>query len=256
MTKRSTSRKIGTIGLFVVAFVLGIAYVLLLMPDITGDGEAATVQVAAGRVVVGPTRTLRPTRTPRPTQIPVVSPSPDPQLPRAKVGIVAGHWQSDVGAVCPDGLKEVRINLDVASQVVSILHDKGYRAELLPEFSERLHGYEADAFVSIHADSCSVPDVSGFKVARVASSAIPEEEDRLVACLTREYGRGTGLNFHKNSITYDMTDYHAFKEIDTSTPGAIIEMGFMGSDRELLTEKSSRVAEAIVNGILCFLEGE
>jgi len=256
LTKSSTGRRIGTIVLFVVAFVLGIVYVLLLTSDNTGDGEVATVPVTAGHPVVGPTRTLRPTRTPHLTQTAVVSPSPDPQLPRAKVGIVAGHWQSDVGAVCPDGLKEVRINLDVASQVVSILQDKGYRAELLPEFSERLHGYEADAFLSIHADSCSVPDVSGFKVARVASSAIPEEEDRLVACLTREYERGTGLLFHKNSITFDMTDYHAFKEIDTATPGAILEMGFMGADRELLTEHSAQVAEAVVNGILCFLEGD
>ena len=53
-----------------------------------------------------------------------------------------------------------------------------------------------------------------------------------------------------------MTDYHAFKEIDGQTPGAIIELGFMGADRELLTEESAQVAKAIVNGILCFLEGE
>jgi N-acetylmuramoyl-L-alanine amidase len=150
----------------------------------------------------------------------------------------------------------VRINLDIGSQVVSILLEEGYQAELLPEFSDRLDGYKADAFVSIHADSCMVPDVSGFKVARVAASAIPEEEDRLVACLTREYGEGTGLLFHKNSITFDMTDYHAFREIDKQTPGAIIELGFMGKDRELLTEQSEQVAQAVAAGILCFLEGE
>ncbi len=255
-------KRIGTIGLFVVAFVLGIAYVLWLASDTNIDSEAATVPATADRIAVGPTRTLRPTSTPSPTETPVPSPSPLPSpspdltLPSAKIGIVAGHWQNDVGAVCPDGLKEVRINLDVGSQVVSILQDEGYRAELLPEFSERLDGYEADAFVSIHADSCSVLDVSGFKVARVASSAIPEEDDRLVACLTREYGQGTGLPFHKNSITFDMTEYHAFKEIDPQTPGAIIELGFMGADRELLTEHSSQVAQALVKGILCFLEGE
>ncbi len=257
-----TGKRIGTIGLFVVAFVLGIAYVWWLASVTTIDLEVATVPAQSGRVVVGPTRTLRPTSTPSPTETPVPSPSPLPSpspdltLPSAKIGIVAGHWQNDVGAVCRDGLKEVRINLDVASQVVSMLQDEGYRTELLPEFSERLDGYEADAFVSIHTDSCAALGISGFKVARVASSAIPEEEDRLVACLTREYGRGTGLPFHKNSITFDMTDYHAFKEIDTQTPGAIIELGFMGADRELLTDHSSQVAQALVKGILCFLEGE
>ena len=254
--------------LFVAAFVLGVVFVAWLAVATTDEGEATVVSATVDGVVAGPTRTLRPTSTRRPTETPTPvpsptpspspqpSPSPDPADPGSKIGIVAGHWQNDVGAVCPDGLREVRINLDVASQVVSILQDEGYRTELLPEFAERLDGYEADLFLSIHADSCADLDISGFKVARVAASAIPEEEDRLVGCLIREYGRGTGLEFHKNSITFDMTDYHAFKEIDGQTPGAIIELGFMGADRELLTEESAQVAKAIVNGILCFLEGE
>jgi N-acetylmuramoyl-L-alanine amidase len=136
------------------------------------------------------------------------------------------------------------------------LQYEGYDAELLPEYSEKLPGYEADAFVSIHADACNVPEASGFKVARVAASAIPEEEDRLVSCLIKEYGEATGLRFHKNSITFDMTDYHAFNEIHPNTPGAIIELGFMGADREMLTENAYTVALGVARGIACFLEGE
>jgi N-acetylmuramoyl-L-alanine amidase len=153
-------------------------------------------------------------------------------------------------------LLEVTINLDVAARVVAILQYEGYDAELLPEFSDKLDGYEADAFVSIHADSCNVPGASGFKVARVAASAIPEEEDRLVACLIREYADTTGLSFHENSITYDMTVYHAFQEIDPETPGAIIELGFMDADRKLLTEDSYEVAQGVARGVACFLEGD
>lgn len=167
---------------------------------------------------------------------------------------MAGHWQHDPGAVCPDGLQEAEINLDIASRVVAILQHRGYDAELLPEFTDKLHGYKADTFLSIHADSCEVPGVSGFKVARLAASAIPEEEDRLVACLSYEYAIATGLPFHRDSITFDMTDYHAFQEIDPQTPGAIIELGFMDADRDLLTEHSSQVALAVVQGIICFLE--
>jgi N-acetylmuramoyl-L-alanine amidase len=169
---------------------------------------------------------------------------------------VAGHWKSDVGAMCDDGLQEVTINLDVASRVVAILQDEGYEAELLAEFSPKLQGYEADTFVSIHADACNVPEASGFKVARVASSAIPDQEDHLVACLSTEYAKATGLAFHKNSITYDMTVYHAFNEIDPETPGAIIELGFMGADRELLTDHSFKAAQGVARGIVCFLEGD
>jgi N-acetylmuramoyl-L-alanine amidase len=127
---------------------------------------------------------------------------------------------------------------------------------LLPEFAEELPGYKADAFVSIHADSCNVPEASGFKVARVAASAIPEEEDRLVQCLIENYAAATGLAVHQNSITYDMTIYHAFNEIDPETPGAIIELGFMAADRELLTDGSYRLAQGIAQGIFCFLEGQ
>jgi len=185
-----------------------------------------------------------------------VSPAPSQQPRGLKVGIVAGHWKSDSGAVCDDGLQEVSINLDVAARVVAILQYEGYDAELLPEYSEKLDGYEADAFVSIHSDACNVPEASGFKVARVAASAIPEEEDRLVGCLVREYGEMTGLSFHRNSITYDMQDYHAFNEIHPLTPGAIIELGFMGADRELLTEDAYHVAQGVARGIACFLEGE
>jgi N-acetylmuramoyl-L-alanine amidase len=53
-----------------------------------------------------------------------------------------------------------------------------------------------------------------------------------------------------------MTRYHAYYEIDPNTPAAIIEAGFMLEDRELLTEQSDRVARGIVNGLICFIEGE
>jgi N-acetylmuramoyl-L-alanine amidase len=158
--------------------------------------------------------------------------------------------------MCDDGLLEVTINLDVASRVVAMLQYEGYDAELLAEFSPKLAGYEADAFVSIHSDACNVPEASGFKVARVAGSAIPQQEDRLVACLIKEYGETTGLAFHKNSITYDMTVYHAFNEIDPQTPAAIIELGFMAADRVLLTDGAFKVAQGVARGIACFLEGE
>lgn len=246
------------VGLFVVAFLLGVGYVLWLSLG-APIGKPTDASATDSPTVVQPTRTRRPTRTPRPTKTP--KPSPTPVLPSPtpsppKVGIVAGHWQSDAGAVCEDGLQEVTINLDVASRVVAILQHEGYDAELLPEFSDKLDGYVADVFVSIHADSCIFPEASGFKVARVAASAIPDEEDHLVACLIQEYGDSTGLTFHKNSITFDMIDYHAFNEIDPDTPGAIIELGFMGADRALLTENAYEIAQGVARGIACFLDSE
>ncbi len=245
MDGNSGSGRTWLVSLFVCAILLGLLYVVWLSAgapdsDLAGssthspsDPTDATAPPEAGEGLPG---------------------SFQPSL--LKVGIVAGHWQSDPGAVCADGLKEVTINLDVASRVVAILQSEGYQAELLPEFSDKLAGYRADAFVSIHADSCDVPEASGFKVARVSGSAIPDEEDRLVSCLSKEYGRATGLAFHADSITFDMTGYHAFGEIDPLTPGAIIELGFMDADRELLTGHSYELAQGVARGIACFLEGD
>jgi N-acetylmuramoyl-L-alanine amidase len=170
-----------------------------------------------------------------------------------KIGIVAGHWQSDSGAVCDDGLTEAEINLAVAQRVVSLLSRAGYDAEILAEFSPQLEGYQGLVLVSIHTDSCSVPEATGFKVARVSSSVVPDIEDRLVACMIEKYGEATGLQFHRNSITFDMTEYHAFYEIAPETPAAIIEIGFMAADRHLLTKRQDRIAQGIVNGIKCFV---
>jgi N-acetylmuramoyl-L-alanine amidase len=50
-----------------------------------------------------------------------------------------------------------------------------------------------------------------------------------------------------------MTEYHAFYEIEPQTPAAIIETGFMDADRRLLTKHPDRIAQGIVDGLLCFL---
>lgn len=168
------------------------------------------------------------------------------------VGIVAGHWQSDSGAVCPDGLQEVELNLDIARRVAHLLKQQGYRVEVLPEYSPKLNGYEADVFLSIHCDAC-VDHVSGFKVARMTHSAVPEREDRLVETLNETYAQATGLKLHTNTITDDMREYHALRRIAPETPGAIIECGFMGADRYILTKEADRVAVGIANGLIAFL---
>jgi len=167
------------------------------------------------------------------------------------VGLVAGHWQSDSGAICPDGLQEMEVNLAIARRVERMLENEGYRAEVLPEYSPKLNGYQAAVFLSIHCDSCV--ELSGFKVARMTHSEVPEREGLLEESLYEAYAQATGLAPHYDTITDDMRQYHAFRQIAPETPGAIIECGFMGGDRYLLTEEQDRVAAGIANGLLAFL---
>ena len=155
-----------------------------------------------------------------------------------------------------DGLEEVQVNTEIARRVVAALTNLGYDVLLLDEFDTRLYRFEGAAVLSIHADSCGFPGKSGFKIARAESSFIPGPEDRLVNCVIQHYQTETGLQFDANTITYDMTQYHAYTEIDPSTPAAIIEVGFLQDDRELLTQQPDRVAKGIVDGLKCFIEGE
>ncbi len=172
-----------------------------------------------------------------------------------RIGIIAGHWQYDPGATCPDGLREIDITVPVAREVVYILTQRGYEVEMLPEYPDNLAGYRAVAFVSLHVDSC-IPELSGFKIAGRPEGPAAIESARLVDCLTRAYAAATGLEFHENTITPAMTEYHAFHRLDPSTPAAIVELGFMGGDRELLTAHQDQVAQGIAEGIASFLSSQ
>ncbi len=178
--------------------------------------------------------------------------------PRPQLGIVAGHWGNDSGAVCPDELTEVDVNLTIATLVREQLIAQGFDVDLLKEFDSRLLGYRALALVSIHADSCEyVNDLaSGFKVSAAISSANPEKAARLAACIRSRYAETTGLNFHSGSITADMTSYHAFEEIHYETTAVIIETGFLNLDRRILTQYPNVIAEGISRGVLCFIYNE
>jgi len=181
-------------------------------------------------------------------------PAGRPRPPR--VGIVAGHWGYDSGTVCADGLTEQEITLDIARRVKRLLEARKLQVDLLQEFDPRLTGYVADALVSLHVDSCEyINDIAtGFKVARSVASYTPEAEDRLVDCLIESYGAATGLGFHENSITPDMTSYHTFSEVAPETPAAIVEVGFLHLDRGFLTGQPDRVARGVADGVACFVE--
>ena len=114
------------------------------------------------------------------------------------------------------------------------------------------------AIVSIHNDSCEYinDEATGFKVAAALNTNDLNRANRLTACLVDRYERDTNLTFHAGSITSDMREYHAFREIDPSTVAAIIETGFLNLDREILTKHTDRIAEGVMDGILCFANNE
>ena len=209
-----------------------------VLPNSLSDGNSGALQ-AASDVSGSTTPTTRPT---------------------PRIGLVAGHSGNDSGAVCPDalgGIREVDINLNIAALVRQNLIDLGYEVDLLAEFDSRLNGYQATALISIHADSCAyIEGATGFKVAAAKSTLYPEQAARLTNCLQTRYAQITNLTLHPGSVTVDMTDYHAFSEIYSLTPAAIIEVGFMNLDRQILTQQPDLLAEGVTSGILCYIRNE
>ncbi|MCL4395808.1 MAG: N-acetylmuramoyl-L-alanine amidase [Chloroflexi bacterium] len=235
--------------------------------------EPLTAPVAAS-VPATPSATATATATATPVATATPIPIPD-------VAIVAGHYSKDqpgnvatihdTGSVCPDGLKEVDINLSVAQKTLALLGQMGYRTTLFEEFDSRFKDpavgrvpdFRSKAFLSIHSDACvtgpEYPLATGWKGAHAEPSSAPEEDDRLVRCIEQSYGavvKPYNLTFNQNTITPDMTEYHAFRSIVPTTPAAIIELGFMGLDRTILTKHQDELAQGLANGLRAFLQDQ
>jgi N-acetylmuramoyl-L-alanine amidase len=266
-------------GLALAAIALGLALATgrtgRIVAALREAGAAATpggdvtpgVVTAPGMVTAPGADADSPVHAAAPTLAPVPTPLSGEVLPVAtgsltsaanRVGIIPGHWRFDTGAVCPDGLREVDVTLDVAHRIQAILANRGIAAELLPEHDPAqpqppLQGFRGVALVSIHVDSCSFPGLSGYKVARWRYSRVPDTDDRLVRCLAGAYAVATGLPRHDDTLSENMWNYYAFREIGADTPGAIIEMGFLDGDRALIDDHRYEMALGVADGIGCFL---
>ena len=177
----------------------------------------------------------------------------------ARVALISGHAGYDSGAVCEESetaalLTEASVNAGVTTLAAERLRSAGADVLILDEFDPRLDELEAEVLLSIHSDSCV--EATGYKAAHAALTTTPMEDVRLVGCIDRIYPAATGLAHHPNTVTHNMTDYHAFREIAPTTPAAIIELGFLGGDRTLLETQQSLLAQAVADSILCFLRGE
>jgi N-acetylmuramoyl-L-alanine amidase len=174
-----------------------------------------------------------------------------------QVALISGHAGYDSGAICTDAegnviLTEAEVNALVATLAAGLLREAGADVLLLDEYDPRLDGLEVDVLLSLHADSCV--DATGYKAAYYAASRIPTAADRFLACIDDHYAAVTGLPRHPDTVTVNMTEYHAFRKIASTTPAAILELGFLGGDQTLLTQDPARVARGVADSILCFLE--
>jgi hypothetical protein len=186
-----------------------------------------------------------------------------------RVGIQAGHWRSlelpdelrsiRGGGTSGGGVAEWELNLAVARLAAVRLEAAGVQVDVLPATVPP--GYKADAFVSLHADGDATGRFSGFKLARAARSVIPDRDDHLLASISSTYAEATGLPLDPH-ISRNMTGYYAWASrrfthaIAPSTPGVILEIGFMTNSYDLrfMLNNQDLLAAGISRGIYRFLE--
>ena len=186
-----------------------------------------------------------------------VRPSVPTRRTTGRVVIDAGHGGKDPGATSCLGFYEKTVNLSVATKIASQLKQRGVKAimtrgsDTFVELEDRAaigNRYDADLFVSIHADSSPSSSTRGFTmyVARSASWS----SRRAASAISKSMAR-TGLK----SRGTQRADFRVL--VRTRGPAVLIELGYLSnsSEAKLLRDNSfqNRLAQAIASGISDFL---
>lgn len=185
-----------------------------------------------------------------------------------KVGIQVGHWQNadmpdelenlerNTGATW-NGMNEAEVVLVISELIQARLESAGIEAELLPATVPP--GYQADVFLSIHADGNANTSINGFKLAAPRRDYAGTSQ-ALVDIMYDTYAAATGLRVD-SSVTRRMTAYYAFNwsryeyAIHPFTPAVIVETGFLTSpvDRQVIVSQPDRAAKGVTDAVIAFL---
>jgi len=175
-----------------------------------------------------------------------------------RIVVDPGHGGKDVGAVSVIGGYEKNIVLDAALTVAAELEKSGSEVVLtrqddtfveLNERADLANRHHADAFVSIHADSCSNPSAKGFTV-YVARAASPQALELARAIESRLRRQG----FPSRGIR--RANYRVL--VRTICPSVLVEMGYLSnaSEARRLAQKHIRqnIAQAVSEGALAYFQ--
>ncbi len=179
--------------------------------------------------------------------------------PSNRIGIVIGHRAYNEGFTCGGELTELAVNTEVATYLQQKLLKEGYEVVMLDEFDLALSGFEANALVSIHTDTCDYINdtATGFKVAAVMAQKDQAEAERLAACIAVPL-----CSSNQDAVSLPVCDERyelftcLFLEINPHTPAAVIELGYLNLDQQILKNNPEELAEGVFQGIQCFMLDE
>lgn len=190
------------------------------------------------------------------------APQPLPATPSVKsqksrvVVIDAGHGGIDSGTIGIDGLLEKNVVLDEALRLKKVLQKRGYTVHLtresdiyipLRERVEIARGYQADLFISLHADSNPDAGVSGASVYTLSESG----SDREAAALARKENQsdiiaGVDLSGENSPVASILIDLAQRDTINKSVRFAEAVVGELGHATGILQKEPHRSAAFVV----------
>jgi len=187
-----------------------------------------------------------------PSQISSV-PSPAPERSARKIIVLdPGHGGIDSGTTGVNGAMEKDLVLDEAKRVARLLARRGYTVHLTRDsdiyipLRERVNisrGYDADLFVSLHADSNPDPSVSGASIytlsehgsdAEAAALAKRENQSDVIA--------GVDLTGQDDSVSHILIDLAQRDTINRSARFAETAVATLGEATDILPRDPHRSA--------------
>lgn len=180
-----------------------------------------------------------------------------------------GHGGSDPGAIGPTGLQEKQVTLPIAEYLKSILEAKGAKVILtrttdvdvygphasgVDELQARVNvanGNRADAFISIHINSFSNPNVGGIATYYFDGS---DRSKKLASAVQGQIAEHSGFNGDRG-----IQPGNLYVLRHSLMPSILVELGFISNpkEEEHLKEMSTRqeFANELAKGLELYFGG-
>ena len=164
-----------------------------------------------------------------------------------KITINAGHSEVDPGAIGYTGTYEATVCRQIAQQLISELTNRGYEVQFLQlddlaTICEQSNAFEAEIFLSLHANAYSQPTAEGTECYYCAGS---EAGQLLAVCLQQNLV--DRLQLRDRGVK--TANFYVIKY--TQAPAVLAELAFISNpyEEQLLLEKQEEFVQALVVGI-------
>lgn len=168
---------------------------------------------------------------------------------RGLVVVDPGHGGKDPGATSVLGFPEKDINLNVGLQLAENLEQRGFQVIMtrdsdhfisLEERAAIANRQNADLFISVHADYCATPSVTGFTIytAKSAAGRSRQAAQAVKQALLQDGQQTRGVR---------EADYRVL--VQTRCPAILVELGYLSNYWESRRLRDSRMQERLALAI-------